>query len=82
MLKGLITEAGKLTHTMRGIIYLLVLTGCACAILCVLKDRDLFDAGILVASLVLPAIGGQAIQVRTEKGYEQKIIEPDSSGSA
>lgn len=79
MHKGLISAAGKITATMRGIIYLLVITACAVALIAVWKDRNLFETAWLCASLIVPAIGGQVIQGKNESVINQQV---DTGGSA
>lgn len=55
--------------SMRVSLFVGVITACIVSVLCVLRDRNLMDAAVLVGAILAPLVGGKAIQ----KGKEQNV---------
>ena len=64
-MSGLIKDKDGNVSSMRVMMVVTVLTGCAVAILGVVRGRGGVEIAAIVGALLLPAFGGKAIQSRS-----------------
>lgn len=80
MINGLMEQEGK-TSSVRVAMFICVMTGCAVAVLGVLRDRNLIDTAFLCLALLGPGFTAKVTQKKVEAKNATSSLVVDSGAA-